>query len=226
MKIRGTVLMATILLCGLPCVAQQKVTPESCNEPKLAAPGPGYQKSDIKEQPKDTADLPSVVATVEQALRCYQATTQQTDPLHPKGLPALNSVALDFKTVTGKTVGFSFAIFVFKLGASREKDVTNDITFTYTVPKPPAIGTKSITHVAPATLFEELVKDIQAAADTAQLQSKLLGIPLTKVQITISYGIKFDGNAAISVPVSIVTIGGNGDYNKNNTQTLTLTFGQ
>jgi hypothetical protein len=226
LKIRSAALMPTILLCGLPCFAQQKVTPQSCSEPKLAAPGPGYQKSDIKEQPKDTADLPSVVATVEQALRCYQAMTLETDPLHPKGLSQLSSVVLDFKTVTGKTVGFTFSVFVFKIGGSREKDVTNDISFTYSVPKPAVVGTKSLTHVAPVPLFEQLVTDIQAAAATAQAKSSVLGIPLGKVQITIAYGIKFDGSGGVNIPISLVTFGPNFDYNKNNTQTLTLTFGQ
>ena len=78
----------------------------------------------------------------------------------------------------------------------------------------------------PAPLFEELVSDIKSAAHAAQAQSKLLDMPLSKVSITISYGIKFDGNLSLNVPVQLVTIGGNGDYNKNNTQSLTVTFGQ
>jgi hypothetical protein len=41
----------------------------------------------------------------------------------------------------------------------------------------------------------------------------------------VSYGIKFDGNISINVPVHLVTFGGNGDYNKNDTQSVTLTFG-
>src|SRR5215472_11386947 len=97
------------------CAAQQEtmaVVGNFCDSPKLASAEAGYRAEDVKEQPKETADLPSVVRTVEQALKCYQALSGEKDPLHPKGLPKLNSVQLDFKTTTGKTVGFSFSIFV------------------------------------------------------------------------------------------------------------------
>jgi hypothetical protein len=195
-----------------------------CGDLKLAAPGPGYKDADVVKQPDYTADLPSVVQTVEQALQCYQALTQQSDPLQPKGLPKLSSVVMDFKTTTGETVGASFSFFIFKIGGSREKDVTDDISFTYSVPKPapPVRGAKP----KPATLYDELVKEVQAAARAAQAQSTALGMPLSKVSISISFGIKFDGNVSINAPVQLITIGGNGDYNKNNTQTLQLTFGQ
>ncbi len=59
----------------------------------------------------------------------------QKDSTQPKGLPKLSSAVMDFKTTTGKTVGFTFSVFVFKVGASREKDVTDDLSFTYSVPK-------------------------------------------------------------------------------------------
>jgi hypothetical protein len=152
--------------------------------------------------------------------------SKDLDPLQPKGLPKISSAVMDFKTTTGKTASFSFSIFVFKVGASREKDVTDDVSFTYSVPKVTLPPIKGIAKPAPADLFKELVKEVAAAASAAQAQSTALGLPLRKVQIQISYGIKFDGNVGVSVPISLITIGGNGDYNKNNTQTITLTFGQ
>lgn len=224
----STFLLLTSLLIAIDGAAQQEtnaVVGNFCDTPKLASAASGYRTEDVKEQPKDTADLASVVQTVEQALKCYQALSSEKDPLHPKGLPKLKSVQLDFKTTTSKTVGFSILIFVFKVGASREKDVTDDLTFTYSVPKkiqlPP---TQGLVKPSPAPLYEELVKEVQAAANAAQSQSKLLGIPLSNVSVAVSYGIKFDGNVAINVPVQLVTIGGNGDYNKNNTQSITLSF--
>lgn len=227
MKRTAVSLLATLLI-ATTCAAQQKpkiVTGDFCDAPKLTPPGPGYTKNDIEDQPKDTVDLPSVVQTVEQALKCYQVLSGEKDPMQPKGLPKLNSVEMDFKTTTGKTVGFTFSIFVFKIGASREKDVTDELKFTYSVPKkiqlPKTVG---LAKPAPVPLYEELVKEVQAAARAAQTQSKVLGMPLSKVSVAVSYGIKFDGNIAINVPVQLVTIGGNGDYNKNNTQTITLSF--
>jgi hypothetical protein len=230
MNPRTILIFFVSLSIGATCVAQQKpkdktITGNFCDAPTLPSPGPTYK--DLKDQPKDTADLPSVVQTVEQALKCYQALSGEKDPLQPKGLPKLNSVEMDFKTTTGKTVGFTFSIFVFKVGASREKDVTDELKFTYSVPKklalPKVVGLDQ-GKPKPVPLYEELVKEVQAAARAAQTQSKLLGMPLNKVSIAVSYGIKFDGNVSISVPVQLVTIGGNGDYNKNNTQSITLSF--
>jgi hypothetical protein len=219
-------LLTAMLLLSPICFSQQKSVPlDSCSAPKLAQATPGYRQTDIPKQPAQTADLPSVVQTVEQALQCYQLLTLDRDPMQPKGLPKLSSAVMDFRTTTGKTTGLSFSVFIFKVGASREKDVTDDLSFTYSVPKPP-IPPHSFSKVTPASLYEELVKEIQAAAQAAESQSTAIGMPLSKVSITISYGIKFDGNASINAPVQLVTIGGNGDYNKNNTQTITLNFGQ
>jgi hypothetical protein len=230
MNHRTALIFFISLSIGTTCVAQQKpqektITGNFCDAPKLTNPGPGYTEHDIEEQPKDTADLPSVVQTVEQALKCYQVLSGEKDPMQPKGLPKLNSVELDFKTTTGKTLGFTFSIFVFKVGASREKDVTDELKFTYSVPKKLQLPkTPGFAKPTPVPLYEELVKEVQAAARAAQAQSHALGMPLNKVSINVAYGIKFDGNVSINVPVQLVTIGGNGDYNKNNIQSITLSF--
>lgn len=228
MKMRGLALIVGFLIANTACIAQRKAatpTEDVCSAAKPATVT-AYENKNVKDQPADTVNLAAVVQLVDQALRCYQALSKDLDPLQPKGLPKITSAAMDFKTTTGKTVGFSFSIFVFKVGASREKDVTDDVSFTYSVPKVALPPTKGVTKPAPADLFEELVKEVAAAATAAQAQSTALGLPLSKVQIQISYGIKFDGNVGASVPISLVTIGGNGDYNKNNTQTIALTFGQ
>jgi len=227
MKIRKVALVVGLFISSSACLAQEKaIVPEDvCGAPKPAA-AMDSEKKDAKDQPENTADLAAVVQLVDHALKCYQALSKDLDPLQPKGLPKISSVVLDFKTTTGKTVGFSFSIFVFKVGASREKDVTDDVSFTYSIPKAVAPPAKGFAKPAPVDLFKELVKEVAAAASAAQAQSTALGMPLSKVQVQVSYGIKFDGNVGINVPISLVTLGGNGDYNKNNTQTITLTFGQ
>lgn len=227
MTVRGMALIVGFFAVGTACMAQSKAiaTEQACGVPKpssVTVP----RNQNVNEQPAGTADLASVVELVEHALQCYQALSKDIDPLQPKGLPKINSAVMDFKTTTAKTVGFSFSIFVFKVGASREKDVTDDLSFTYSVPKLISATPKHFVKPAPADLFAELVKEVAAAASAAQAQSTALGLPLTKVGIQIAYGIKFDGNVAVNVPISLVTIGGNGDYNKNNIQTITLTFGQ
>lgn len=225
-RVVALLLLAQCFAAGSQILAQQKtnvLVGNFCEPPKLASVLSEAKVDEDKVEPKGIADLGSAIQTVEQALKCYQVLSGEKDPLHPKGLPKLNSVVLDFKTTTAKTVGFSISVFVFKVGASREKDVTDDLTFTYSVPKK-LQQVHGVVKPSPAPMYEELVKEVQMAANAAQTQSKLLGIPLSKVGVSVSYGIKFDGNLAISVPIQLVTIGGNGDYNKNNTQSITLSF--
>src|SRR5271163_1967053 len=187
MKIRwvgviGGCVVGGFLMAGTACGAQQQakaiVTEEVCSAPKVAAAVAEDKK--VSEQPAGTADLARVVQLVDHALKCYQALSKDLDPLQPKGLPKISSATMDFKATTGKSVGFSLSIFVFKVGASREKDVTDDISFTYSVPKVVAPGPKSLTKAAPADLFAELVKEVAAAASAAQAQSTALGMPLSK----------------------------------------------
>jgi len=106
-----------------------------------------------------------------------------------------------------------------------KKDVTNDISFTYSVPKkqvPP--GGKFLTKPNPPALYAQLVADVQAAAQAAMARSTALGMPLSEVKISVAFGAKNDGSASLNIPVSLVTLGPSGDYSKNEIQTLTLTF--
>ena len=220
--------MSLLVLCNV-CFAKDPPKPALsgpyCDPPKLDA---SYYLN-ANDKTAEGIDLPSVTKTVEQALKCYQALSGGADPTHPKGLPKLGSVTMDFKTTTGKSAGISVSFFIFKVGASKEKDVTDDVAFKYSVPKALALtktGPALVARNQPVSFFEQLVNDIKAAADAAQTQSQVLGMPLSNVTITVSYGIKIDLSAGVSFPISLVTLGGNGDYNKNNTQTLALSFGQ
>jgi len=64
------------------------------------------------------------------------------------------------------------------------------------------------------------------AATAAKRTPNVAGIPLSKVTVNISFGIKNDVSGGLNVPVQLVTLGGTGDYNKNETQSVALMFGQ
>jgi hypothetical protein len=160
---------------------------------------------------------------VNQALQCYQVVANK-NIVQPAGLPKISSASLDFKTATATTTGFSLSVFIFKIGASVEKDTTNDVTFTYSPPKPqPPTG---FAKPIPPSMFAQLINEIEAASQAAQAQSTMLNLPLSKVQVQVAFGIKYDGQGSVSVPIQFVTLGPSIDHNKNNTQTITLTFGQ
>jgi hypothetical protein len=205
---------AALLVAG-PLAVQAQV---SCKPPVIE----DSQKLDPKnvQQPKGTADLASVIASVKAAMQCYQDNRGNG----ADALPKLTSAAFDFKTTTGTVGGLTFSIFIFKFGASKEKDTVNDLTLTYSLPPPP----KSIANRVkskPQQLSDALANEILAAANAVRTSQSVLGLPLSKVSVNVQFGIKFDGNASLSLPVELVTLGPNIDHNVTNTQSVTLTFG-
>jgi hypothetical protein len=206
---------ALVVLLTTPLLTQAQV---KCPPPII----PDSQKlnpNEVKDQPKDTADLPSVIASVKAAVECYQNNRGGG----PDALPALTSAVFDFKTTTGTVGGLSLNLFVVKIGGSVEKDTVNDLTFTYSLPTPlVAKGVKK----PPQALSDELANDILAAAKAAKPSLTALGLPLSKVTINVQYGIKIDGNVSLNLPVSLITLGPSADRNKNSTQSVTLTFGK
>ncbi len=172
-------------------------------------------------QPKDTVDLDSVIKQVTSALDDYQKNLGGG----VDALPPLASAEFDFKTTVGKTVGGSINVLVFKIGASHEKDVVNDVTFTYALPKPPKSAAAAHTK-KPPTLEDELANTIQAAAAAVKTAGTLGKLNFSKLSVNIQYGVKWDGNGGVNIPVSLVTVGLSGDVNKNTVQSVKLTFGQ
>jgi hypothetical protein len=169
----------------------------------------------------DLVPLSAVVGQVKDALLEYQ---------HNLGggadaLPALASAEFDFKTTTATTVGGSINLFIFKIGASHEKDVVNDVTYTYSVPKPP---TKAglLSNKKPPQLKDELERTIQTAAAAVKSSGKLANLPFSKLTVNLQYGVKWDASGGVNAPIQFVTIGISGDKNKNTVQSVKLVFGQ
>jgi hypothetical protein len=188
-----------------------------CKAPQI--PSATRLAADATKQPNQTADLPSVIASVQAAIDCYQANRGSG----ADALPPLASAVLDFKTTTGTVGGLSVSLFIFKLGASHERDTVNDLTFTYSPKAGPPRGTQK---KAPKSLTNSLANGILAAGSAAKVAPTLAGIPLNKVSITVQFGIKNDGSVSLNVPVELVTLGPSFDRNRNDTQSVTLTFGQ
>jgi hypothetical protein len=174
--------------------------------------------------PPKSADLNSVVTTIESALQCYQDNRGGG----ADALPPLIQADLDFKTTTAKTGGLSISFFIFKLSGTHEKDVTNDITFSYKV-KVPTAGTRpesTSKKQPPVLLSDALVADMQGVASAIKNRGQAAGLPLDQAKIMIQFGVVNDGSVTINAPVQLVTIGGSGDYKKTEIQSVTLTFGK
>jgi hypothetical protein len=136
-------------------------------------------------------------------------------------LPPLSRVTFDFKTTVATTGGFSFKIFIFSAGASHEKDITNDVSFTYTVPT-----TVIKRHTATAThdFSETLLATLRAAAAQVKQTPSVGTGKFSSLTITLAYGVTWDVNGGAGAPISLVTLGGSLDRKRSDTQELTLVF--
>lgn len=213
-----------LLFCALSmtyaALGQQGASnePTKCPVPEASNANPA---KDIAAPP-GTADLDSVLTTVSAALKCYQ----DNRGTGPDSLPPLQQAQFDFKTTTGKVGGITVSFFIFKLGASKEKDTSNQLSFTYALPKKKPEGGGQALRLAkpPKPLADALVADIQSAAAAVKLRAKLDKLSFSKLTVTLQYGIQFDGNIGVNVPIQLVTLGASYDAKRNDVQTVTLTF--
>jgi hypothetical protein len=188
----------------------------------LAASSAWPQASGSQQKPACTPDqcaLNLIIAQVKVALDQYQKSLGGG----PDALPPLFSAEFDFKVTTGTTVGGSVNLFIFKFGASHERDVVNDVTYTYAVPPPQKVaGVASAGK--PPTLTEALASAIQSAAAAVKTSGTVGNLQFKQLAVNLQYGVKWDVNGGITAPISFVTVGLNGDKNKNTIQSVKLTF--
>jgi hypothetical protein len=171
---------------------------------------------------EDQKPLAEVIKQVTSALQQYQdnrgsGATQE--------LPPLTSAEFDFKTTTATTGGFTLSLFIFKFGTSHEKDVVNDVTYTYALPPPKSATGLQGSH-PPPQLKDELAQTIQEAAKAVRASSTAAGLPFSKLTVNVQYGVKWDVNGSGQVTYSFVTVGLSGDKNKNTVQSVKLVFGK
>ena len=169
----------------------------------------------------DMLPLADVIKEVTAALKEYQDNRGSGASFE---LPPLSSAEFDFKTTVQTTVGVSFQLLIFKFGTSHERDVVNDVTYTYSLepPKPSSLAAKK----PPPSLKDQLAKTIQTAAAAVKTSSSAAGLPFSKLVVNVQYGVKWDIGADAKPVISLVTVDLNADVNKNTVQSVKLTFGK
>lgn len=180
----------------------------------LLASNLGAQSADSTLVPLD-----SVVAQVQHALARYQATLGTG----PNALPPLKTAVFDFKTTAAKSGGSSINLLIFTIGASKETDLVNDVSFSYAVPHADA---KAIKRFATAPNVEdELYETIRGAAHAIDSGAGYVGdIPFSQLSVTLQYGVKWDYSAGAKPRISIVTVGLKADKSDNSVQSIKLVF--
>ncbi len=178
------------------------------------------------KKPPDVMELDQVIAQVQEALNEYQNNLGTGD----YKLPPLSSAEFDFKTTAATTGTGAVSLLIFKFGTSHEKDFTNDITYTYAPPPPTPTTTKfaqSLGSRPPPSLKDQLAQTIQSAAKVMKESTATVGgLPLSRLTVTLQYGVKWDVNAAGTFQISFITVGLGGDRNKNTVQSVKLVFGK
>jgi hypothetical protein len=201
------------------CFAQSSPT----EAPRAHCPTPpllNHNPAKSMDAPPGTADLDSVLAAVGAAIKCYQDNRGDG----PDALPHLQQAQFDFKTTTGKVGGVTVSFFIFKLGTSKEVDSTNQLSFTYSRQKATNAGNALKIEKKPQFLADAVVADMQSAAAAVKLRARLNDLTFNKFTLTLQYGIVFDGNVGVNVPIQLVTLGPTVDRKRNDVQTITLTF--
>ena len=140
-----------------------------------------------------------------------------------KALPRLSKVTFDFHTSTAQGEGLSFQILVFSLGANRERDSSNDVSFTYTVPPPPATQPKKTSQTL--DLSQTLLATLQAAAAEVKQTESVGPARFSNLSVTLAYGVVWTVSGGGSGTVGLVTLTGSVDRKRADVQTLTLSFG-
>jgi hypothetical protein len=185
----------------------------------IAAPAFGQT---AKAPPPDERPLQEVIDQVTKALQEYQ---DNRGVGAENELPPLSSAEFDFKVTTTTTEGFTVSLLIFKFGTSHEKDVVNDVTYTYALPEPKKGPQLEASHPAPS-LKDELAKTIQSAAKAVKGSASAAGLPFSKLTVNVQYGVKWDINASGQITYSFVTVGLTGDKSKNTIQSVKLVFGK
>jgi hypothetical protein len=139
----------------------------------------------------------------------------------------LKTVDSDFKTIVQKTVDGGISFWIFSIGATHEKDVTNDVSFQWS--KPQKLPSAGIEFFGPrekvVDLGKQLTETVVAASRAIHGQSKIGG--LSPTGLTVAYAVQSTVSGGVSVPIPTfvaITPSLNGKYQISNTQTVKLTF--
>lgn len=232
--------VAIALALLFPCLAQAQEAAASdkflddtaCAKDQIApAVPPAGKKAKKSKIPADKlVPLSLVVCEVEKALDAYQQSPEVSNKTKKDLLPGILSADFDFKTVvdTKGTLGVGF--YIFKIGGSYDKQNTNDVVFQY-VPKSLLKGPGYAIEKATVSLQDQLLKTIKDAALAIKAeQAKPVPIsekdPLVfkQLSVTISYGVTWDINGGVTVPINVVTLTAQLDRSKNAVQSVKLVF--
>ena len=161
----------------------------------------------------------AAVTQVVEALAYYQ-THLRAD--NGSLLPALSQVDFDFKIVTATSLGVSASgLYLLSLGATGEKNILNQITYSYKSLPAPEGGPAS---AAKPALLAELIDTLQTVAIAAKEAHTFGNTRYQTMKVQVQFGFRGSVQGGFSVPGEVVTVGISSRYDRSTIQTVTLTF--
>jgi hypothetical protein len=182
------------------------------------------QESKFKEK-SETLPLDQVIAVTEMALNDYQAQAEAS-----KGtLPPLATADFDFKTVVDTKGTGGINLWIFTLGATKEKQTTTDLDFQYAPHPAEKIEIQGFGE-KPKTLYQAIIDTLTesskaiASASQASGSSTQPSLDLCQLSITLAFGATTDVQGGLKVPFQLITVSASLDRSKNNVQQVKLVF--
>jgi hypothetical protein len=175
----------------------------------------------------DKVKLSSVIHEAKLAIDDYQNTKRLAGGDGERSLLPLKSAEFTFKTEVSASAGGDVELYVFALGASVERRLVNEMTFTYTVPPPsPLPRVMSVLGAARKDVRQDLTDAIAALARAVQGEGTMGPLQYSGLTINLSYGVTTAASGGVKVPFQFVTAGVNAKGSRNAVQTIKLTFGR
>jgi hypothetical protein len=173
--------------------------------------------------------LSDVIVATETALNDYQAYAHSPEGIKD-GLPPLATADFDFKTVVDTKGGLSINLFIITLGATHDKQQTNELDFQYLPHVQPKLEFMDLDgQKAPVTLYQELLDTLKEAAKEVKKASENTTsgntkLDLCQLSLALSFGVTTDVQGGVKAPIQMVTISATLDHSRNNVQQVKLVF--
>jgi hypothetical protein len=191
---------------------------------------PAYGQTPKFKEKQPTVPLDQVIKATEMALNDYQTDAQSSEGTKD-AIPPLASADFDFKAVVDTKGGPSINLWIITLGATWEKQATNEIDFQYlphVVKKEEVFALDG--HTVPVSLYKAIVDTLKESAKEITKVSAEPATPgtpqldLCQLTLSLSFGATTDVQGGLKVPFELITVSATLDRSKNNVQQVKLVF--
>ena len=165
------------------------------------------------------AGRPAEGAALEAVIDAVQRALSESEGQEVAGFPRLKSVTVKLQTVATRSVGGEIAVYVFSLESHYTAESASTLELKLTPP-----GEKP-RHLRPEELTEALARAIHAAKAAASRAAS--GTPpfvLAAADIEVKFAVETTGSAGAKVTLVPLGAEAGGKLNRNQVQTITLSF--